>query len=89
MDYIDISTNQITSEFCLLLSAVYNVPEAYISLYRGLKYLLEVPYIVQDYRIFDFRDSVFGQVENITMSENNITKLSQFVCLISVHIFVC
>ena len=50
-----------------MISVVCSASAAYTSLYRGLKYLLKVPIIIERGRIFDFRDSVFGQVENIVL----------------------
>ena len=78
---------------------------AYTSLCRGLKYLLKVKCIILVYPnlgIFDFRDVLFGQVENIGLFKkkyhkkewnlcfvaHSFTKLSQNVCLVNVHIWV-
>ena len=87
---------QFWNSVCCLFCVVCSASAAYISLCKGLKYLLKVSYIIQDY------PNVAGFLKfcvqcwkhclmfarHLCLFWHNFTKLSQNMCLITTHILI-
>ena len=88
-------------EFCLMSVVVYSVSAAYTNLWWGLKYLLKVPFIIQNYPnmvgflIFKTLCDIALYLKKYQKNDRhlclvwyNFTKLSQNMCLINANILI-